>query len=96
MDFIRQTVTLQISTPAEDCEPYGWDWASLLGLDGDMVQLLDASAAELFSVPEDENDALPTCRECGYTLRQDAKGTWIDFTDGDVCHDDIQHLPMDY
>ena len=92
MDFIRQTVTLQISTPADDFEPSGWNWAGLLELDGDMVQLLDASTAELISVPGD--DAPATCRECGYTLRQDAKGTWIDFTDGDVCYDDVQHLPM--
>jgi hypothetical protein len=92
MDFIRQTVTLQISTPADDFEPSSWDWGELLELPGDMIQMLDVSAAELITV---EGDELPQCRECGYTLRRDETDNWIDFSDGDVCYDDVQHIPMD-
>ena len=96
MDFIRQTVTLQISAPAHagHFEPSSWDWGELLELPSDMVQVLDFTTPETLDAPEDKDEDLITCAGCGYTLRQDAKGTWIDFTDGDVCYDDVQHLPL--
>lgn len=93
MDFIRQTLTIQISTPAEDGEPSGWNFAELLGVDGDMVQILDQTEAEILDVTTEYGEGFITCRECGYTLRRDETDNWIDFTDGDVCYDDIQHIP---
>lgn len=54
MDFIRHTVTLQITAPApaDNFDPSSWDWGELLELPSDMIQILDVSTG--FVTVDDE------------------------------------------
>lgn len=56
MDFIRHTVTLQITAPAhaDNFKPSSWDWGELLELPSDMIQILDVSTDELVTVDDEQ------------------------------------------